>query len=628
MALKIGKKFQVNENITLTEKNHTDLLKHVKERLTFAKDLHDQQVEKFRKIDQAVYGYLVLDEDDEKRRKDNEKGYGVKPVDTILPLTLTQLDEAVTYIIEVVSTDSGLYGAIAPAEKKKIADGFASLMNEHADRFKHLRDMNKFLFNAMKYNWAALSPSWKIVKGNKIENAVTDTPNIKENVVVYQGNELHSLDPYNTYYDVSVSPIDLAAEGEFFAEADVVTPFKARKLLANEEIYNAKDIIDKGGYAINWYTDKPNIDTSSENAISSNFLQLLGGDNTERTSTQAIEIVKLYMWLNTKDYGISKEDEMKICRLSLMNNERIVRLEIMNNAHGLLPIGVTMPWEDGFKEATKSYAQLLNPFQLFASSQMNVHQKSNRKALYGVTFYNKNVLNLGDEYDPVASKVPVNAQPDSDIRKAIHQVFDAPRTENTIRDISTITDFMQRILPTDILNQVAGLERATQYQSAATVQGANRRNLKIARMIDIQALSHVRQIQLFNIMQYQEQVEIISPEGELINIVPADFRETKIEFAVSEGLRGLDRLSMSIAIQDVLNSILQSQQASLQIDVVALINYWTSFIGDKTDFSQFKYKSEMDKLPPEQRDMAFQVFQQFLAAQEAQKNGETTVTSA
>ena len=73
-----------------------------------------------------------------------------------------------------------------------------------------------------------------------------------------------------------------------------------------------------------------------------------------------------------------------------------------------------------------------------------------------------------------------------------------------------------------------------------------------------------------------------------------------------------------MAIQDVINTIVQSQQASQQIDVTGLINYWTSFIGDKTDFSQFKFKSEMDKLPPEQRDQAFQVYQQFLAAQEQQ----------
>ena len=253
---------------------------------------------------------------------------------------------------------------------------------------------------------------------------------------------------------------------------------------------------------------------------------------------------------------------------------------------------------------------------------MNVHQKANRKALYGVTFFNKNVVDLGDEFDPVAAKVGVNASPDVDIRRAIHQTFDAPGTENTMRDIATTDDLMQKILPTDQLKQVAGLDRATQYQAAATVQGGNRRNLKIARVIDSQAMSHVRQIQMFNILQYQDVVEILTPEGELLNISPKEFRDTKLEFSISDGLRGLDRLSIAMAIQDVLNTIVQSQQASQQIDVVAIINYWTSFIGDKTDFSQFRFKSEMDKLPPEERDAAFEIYQKVLAAQAGGEGSE------
>ena len=607
--------FKVSKEVELTEANHDKLLKHVKKRLQFSKELHDQQVAKFEVIDKAVYGYLVLDEDDEKRKKDNENGYGVKPTDTILPLTLTQLDEAVTYFIEVLSTDNGMYGAIAPKDEKVVADGFSAVMNEHADRFKHLRELNIFLFNGMKYNLGPIGANWKVVKGNKLTNATTDTPEVEEGVV-YSGNELKAYDPYNLYYDISVSPIDLAQEGEFFAVPFVRVPFKVRKMIDDEEVFNVNDILKKGSFEIAWYTDKPNIAPETDNIAANNFLRILGGSSEARVTKEAVEFVPVFIWLKTSDYGIDKDEKFKICRVVMCNNERICRLEVMNNAHGMLPIGITMPWEDGFKEATKSYGELLNPFQQFASSQMNVHQKASRKALYGITFFNKHLVNLDDQYDPVAGKVPVSLPPDADIRKVVHQVFDGPDTQNTLRDIGVISEIMQTILPTDILNQVASLDRATQYQSAATVQGANRRNLKIARVIDAQALSHIRQIQMFNIFQYQEVVEILTPEGELLKINPKEFRDTKLEFTISDGLRGLDRLSIAMAIQDVLNMILQSQSASEQLDVTGIINYFTSFIGDKTDFSQFKFVSEMDKLPPEQRDAAFQVYQQFLLAQE------------
>lgn len=610
------KRIQVDKNLYLTKTNHDDLVKDLKQKLTDQKEFHENQVSKFTAIDKATYGYLVLEEQDEKRQRDNAKGFGIKPVDTVLPLALVQLDESVTYFLEVLAANSGLYGAIAPKDKQAVATGFAALMNEHADKFQHVRNLNMFLFDAMKYNFGVIGPNWKTIHGSKLTNDTTDSVVVEEDVV-YAGNELTAFDPYNFFYDLSVSPIDLAMEGEFFAQARVKSPFKVKQLMKNEELYNLQPLLDKGSFEINWYTAKPKIRTDDINyADNASWFKMLGGVGNTSTTNKAVELMYFHVWLDTKKLGLDpKATKMQICRVIMANNETIARIQILNNAHGQLPIGVSMPIEDGFAEATKSYAELLLPFQTFASSQMNVHQKANRKALYGVTIYNKNVINLDDEFDPTASKIGVNAPPEADLRKAIHQIYDSPDTANTLRDIEAVVNLMQKILPTEILKQVASLDRATQYQAAATVQGANRRNLKLAKIINSQALSPTKQMQMYNILQYQAQLEILTQEGELINISPKEFRDTKLEFEISDGLQGLDRMSITMAIKEVLNTIVQSQHASAQIDVVEIINYWTSMLGDKTDFSQFKFKSEIDKLPPEQKDLAFQLLQQAMAAQ-------------
>ena len=59
---------------------------------------------------------------------------------------------------------------------------------------------------------------------------------------------------------------------------------------------------------------------------------------------------------------------------------------------------------------------------------------------------------------------------------------------------------------------------------------------------------------------------------------------------------------------------MQSQAAANQIDVVAVIDYWTGLLGDNTDFTQFRIESPIDTLPVEQKDLAFQLLQQALAA--------------
>jgi len=612
------KSIQVDTDLKISAANHEKLMKHLISKLEFSKQMRDTQADKFEKIDRQVYGYQVLDADDEKRLRDTQNGYGVKPTDDVLPLTQIQIDDATTFLIEVLGVDNDLYGAIAPKEKQAVATAFSALMNEHASRFSHIIALNKFLLDAFKYNFAGMIPEWYVVKGTKIKNEI-GTGLETEYGTVYEGNKLSAIDPYNFFYDVSVPPTMLHSDGEFFATVDVFSTFKIRKMEADEAIYGINRFIDDNTYNIRYYREKPAIRADSSGGNSTSWLSMLAAGE-EKTSSKGIELISFYIWLSPKEFGLGTETQQTIYRTTIANGKFVVRMQKMSNAHGLLPIGITMPWEDGFKEETKSYAEILLPLQTFASAQMNIHKKANRKALYGNTFYNKNVLDLGDNYDPVASKVPVNAPIDADLRKSILQIFDGPNTENTIRDVGTVIDLMQQILPTDILKQVAGLERATQYQSASVVQGANRRNLKIAKIINGQGFSIVKQIQMFNILQYQPSIEILTPEGELTQVDVTAFRSTKLEFAISEGLKGIDKLSMILNIKEVLNSILQSQQANQQINVVEIINYWTSMLGDKTDFSQFKFKSEIDKLPPEMKDIAFQLLQKFMEEQQGKTN--------
>ena len=201
------------------------------------------------------------------------------------------------------------------------------------------------------------------------------------------------------------------------------------------------------------------------------------------------------------------------------------------------------------------------------------------------------------------------------------QFNDAPDTQNTLTDVAAMDDLMQKVLPTDMLKQVASLERATKYQAAATVQGGNRRNLKIAKIINIQCFEGVRQMQMYNIFQFQESVEMLDQNGKLTEIDPSKFRESGIESDISDGLKGLDRLMIIEHFKDVINMMLQSQLAMERIDIIAIIDYWTSLIGDKTDFTQFKFNDILDQLTGEERQLAIQMVEQGFQRIQQQKGG-------
>ncbi len=617
------KSVKLSDSITITVKQHDTLLKYLKERLDFGKPSRDRQADRFEIIDREISGYINLDAEDKKRERENLAGRGPFPTDTNLPLTMAQLHEALTYAMTVIAPDSGMYAAIALAEKQDVAKGFATLMNRNAKKFKHYRNLAKGIFDMLKYNIGGYTIDWVSIFGNMIENAKSGGIEINKKMV-FSGNEILAIDQYNLICDISVSPTDLPIKGEFFSIVDVKTPFRLKKMEADGEIFGIKDVIKQTmSPEISYYRRKPviHIDHSGRAKGDSDWFSILSMTSPSQEH-QGIELINIVIWLIPNDFGLSKSKDFEIWRFTIGNSVKIVSAIHLNNAHGYLPCAFGMPWDDGFGLQTKSFAEHLNPFQRFASFQMNIHQKASRKKLYGVTIYNKNIIDLGG-FDPVASTIPARptGMKDFDLRKAVLQFTDAPDTGSTLKDIDATDALMQKILPTDMLRQVASLERATQYQAAAVVQGANRRNHLIVKILDDQCFSVIRDIQLFNVFQFQTELEVIDESGKLVTINPADFIEAGLEFDISDGLKGIDKLIIIEGFKDIINMMLQSQLANEQVDIVAIIDYWTSILGDKTDFSQFRFKNEFDKLGQQEKQAAFQLFQQAVQQQEAQKGG-------
>lgn len=623
------KRVRIGENLIITLKNHDKLLAHITSRLQFGDELRKTQIDRFEIIDREIAGYILLDEDDRKREKDNIRGKGPKVTDTVLPLTIAQLDEAVTFLLSVIAPDDGIYSAIAVREKQEVAKAFANLMNKNAKTFGHYRHMARALFEMMKYNFGALIVEWRNITGKKIGSDASGDP-VVESTVVFSGNAVEVADVYNLIYDISIDPIDVPMKGEFFALIDVKTPFRVRKMEADKEIFGIDRFIDTSNTEIIYYKTRPVIsaDHSNRGNVSgkTNWIEVLSA-GVEQEVRIGIEEITYYGWINPKKFGLSNSDEFQIWRFTVMGDKFIVSGEELTNAHGMLPINIGMPWEDGFGTQTKSYAEHLAPYQRFASFQINVHQRSARKKLYGVTFYNQRIIPSLDDSDMQSSKVPVLPPgQDFDIRKAVFQINDGPDTQNTMTDIANMDDLMQKVLPTDMLKQVANLQRATTYQAAATVQGGNRRNLKIAKILNIQCFEGVRNMQMFNIFQFQQSVEMLDPNGKLTEINPAAFRDANLESDISDGLKGIDKLSIIEGFKDIINMMLQSKIAQDRIDIVAIIDYWTSIMGDKTDFTQFKFNDILDQLSGEERQLAIQMveqgFQQIKQQQQQQSGGQ------
>lgn len=617
---------QLSETVRITLPQHSELLTYLHERLLVGKSLRDQYIETFRFIDREYHAWLLKDKEDNARAKKNALGQGVRAVDIKLSMIFAQLDEAVTYLATLLAPEEAIYQAQAAANKQDVAKGFTALMNQHAEDFSHYRAYTIWLLDCLKYNFGAFGVNWRQVNGILLTNSATGGIT-RTRGLLRQGNELCNFDPYNLLLDPTVHCVDIAEQGQYFGYVDAVNKFRLERMKADGEIFNCDEFINSGSSAFLYYEMHPIVRDTAGTSTGSHmsgggtnwvnvFNQVSGGTGE---ATAGYELIQMPCWVIPAKFGLSKSTDYEIWNFTLGGRSTILAAEPLDNAHALLPICIGQPFEDHFEMQGKSVAERLIPHQQFASHVLNVHQRANRKRLYGLTIFDKNVFpqleSIDDELAGGKISANLTLSAGADIRKHIHQFTDGPDTSGSLDQLQTMNQLMQQIMPTNVQNQVAGLERATQYQAAALVQGANRRNLKIAKVLNSQALNRGRFMMLMNCMEYQDQITILTDGGQEITVNPKEFRSSGLQFSISDGLKGLDRLALVMNMKEMFNSILQSQVAAQQFDVPAMMNYISSLWGDQTDLQQFKIKSPMDQLPPEQRTQALQVYQQFLQQQ-------------
>lgn len=629
------KKVQVGPNLVITQKQHDDLMQYLKDRLDFANQRRDQDINRLEFIDREYYGSLNLDPDDRARMKENLHGTSVKTTDFILELTASQLDAFSTYLTSVLSPDEGMYTATAPRSKQAVANGFASSMNKAASAFKHFPEHAKAYLDMGKYNFGGWAPiEWTQVKGSRLQRKESGETEV-QNTVVSEGNKMPSIDVYNFLFDLSVNPIFLNTQGEFFAIPELHTAFRIKRMIANEEIFGSDRYLKDGKLVnlpsgtINYYRQKPDIIVQGTfNTKPGTDWTSLWGSGSAGDIEGATEMLHFYIHIPPKLFGLSKEEGYQIWRFSTLSDQFVVDAEHLINAHGMLPCAIAMPRYDGFQTATKSYAESMAPLQRFASNEMNVHQRAARKKMYGLTIYDAQFAPLMQHADLMGGMIPWTPTGiDRDIRKSFMQFNDTPETQDTMRNVEASQALAQMILPTDTLGQVANLDRATTYQAAATVQAANRRPYKDAKTINTQAMQDAKRIQVYNILQFQAAITFISDEtGNEETVSTTEFNEFDMEWIISSGIQGIDRLIIVEMFKDLINMLLQSKLGQDRVDILGIMDYWTNLFGEKVDFKSFEYKSQMDALPVEMRDIAFQLLQQFQQQQAAQ--GATGTTGA
>ena len=363
------------------------------------------------------------------------------------------------------------------------------------------------------------------------------------------------------------------------------------------------------------------------------------GDYTsyEERPTAKNELLTVTIRAREKDIGLDSElgvnkddtdetDTMKIWRIGILNGVRIVSVKEVGTNHGMLPASITVPKTELSKLNSLSVSELLLPFQEADSSLLNIFIKQARSDKNkGQTYYDKSFVDMDDMLDPSSGRIGVDVAGASQqtkqpkrIQDLIHNVQGHPINNSLLQASKLLTQKTQDIFPTQSVDNLANLNRPVAHQSRQLTQMQNLPIYIFARTIHDELIEPQNYMHTMDIVNYSDTLRVINAEGEEEAIDPNQLDLESLDLAVSDGMRGIDTISVIDRLDKILQYAFQSPEVLREYDVMAIADYLLKMEGANIEMDAFKHKDALSALPPEERQLALQLLQQYMQEQQAQ----------
>lgn len=583
------------------QKSHEKLLNYIRARLWLSKQHRDSQIPRYAQIDKDVAGWMRLSEEDRKRKADQTRDGIPKATAINLPLNFVHLDDMMTYYAETFAPNRGMFYHTAKPDETEPATQIVTLMNNHSIYAGYYRQTLLSIFSILKYNLGGFHCRWSEDYGPKLQVDPNGGAVSVTDQKIWDGNRLEALDMYNTFVDPSVHPVDLHREGEWAGRAFIRSHYWLASRCKNGVYFNCDEALDQDrGIESNctYYRSPPReakLSQDESGTGTTNWVSVLS-ERPDYSAMSGFELVEVYIRINPNDFNLvpknpAERNQYEVWRVTILNDDKIIETTLMSNIHGQLPFYFGLANDDLMGPSAKSSAEIIQPLQNFASSLLNTHVLANRSRLWGVTWYDPTVFN----YDKipegeVAAYAPIEATGyGKNLQEHIYRDSTQLETKQTMNDLSAVMEIVNQFFPTQSLpSQIASIDRAVDSQVAAVQQGSNRRQHKTAKLLDDSLFRPARACMYYNIVQFQSDgVEVSDFTGRTVTVNLERLRETDLPFIIGQGLKAIDRMMIAGKLQSVIFALIQAPQASQQVNILALIDYWTSMMDIEIDFKQF-----------------------------------------
>lgn len=544
----------------------------------------------------------------------NELGDSTRFQNITVPVVMPQVEAAVTYQTSVFLTGSPLFGTVANASFMDEALQLETVIDEQANKGGWTRELMMFFRDGFKYNYAPVEVAWDQEVTHTVETdlAKSSSEGIPKDVL-WSGNKIKRLDPYNTILDHRVPPTEVYKYGEFGGYTEYKTRIQLKAFiesLPDKIISNITPAFESQsgdamaqsttsrGFYIPMINDEVNTNSANMGGFDWNsWAGLSSATKGNINYKETYEVTTLYCRVLPSEFDlrIPSRNTPQIFKLIIVNHEHIIYCERQTNAHNWIPIFVGQPFEDGLTYQTKSLAVNAKPFQYVASAYMNSILHSRRRAVTDRVLYDPSRVTAAHiNSDNPSAKIPV--RPAAYGKHIADAVYPFPYRED---QASFSMQQIQQLL--GLANSLSGQNQASQgqfvkgnktlHEFESVMQNANGRDQMASILLEAQVFMPLKQILKINILQYQGGTTIYNRDKQVaVEIDPIKLRKAVLEFRISDGLIPSSKIMNGETFSVALQTVASSPQIGSGYNITPMFSYLMKTQG--ADLREFEKSPE------------------------------------
>lgn len=536
-------------------------------------------------------------EEHNKARIANNLGDATRYQDITVPIVKDQVDSWTAWMTEVFCANTPIFPVVAPKLYADAAMQMNTILDNQARKGSWKAELIKFFRDCGKYSLGACEVKWDRKNTALVETDLkfSATQGRPRNII-WEGNKIERWDLYNSFWDTTVHPAEVASKGEYAGRHELVSRNRLKQVVAelgdDAIIANINNAFSSATMLTEYYVPSVNPDAlTSIQALTQGMDWASWAGIQDKNPSVAYKglyiLTTLYARILPSDFGIKapQPNTPQVWKFLIVNFKEIIYIERQTNAHEMIPVFFACPNDDGIKYQTKSLGQNMKPFQHVSSALMASVIAARRRAISDKGIYNPLYIDQKDINSPnPAAKIPVKPAAYSGV--PLNEIympmpFNDDQAGLMMQEVQMIRSMADMISGQNAAQRgqfVKGNKTQDEFQSI--MGNADSKPKMSALVMEDQFFTPIKSVLGINILQYQGAESLFHEESEQqVDVDPLLLRNAVWQFKITDGSSSAEQEIHADAWQTGLQMFASSPQIAAEYNVNEVFSYLMKMKG-------------------------------------------------